>query len=452
MAVTFKNFVVPTDKNTDNTLHNMEQKKFWPKWTLWIPFSLLIIILALICTGLGFPEWAEMKSGNELLTMSLVTCSNCPESLAQWDWQCFMKFACDAQSLVGDCKLLDNGYQASNAFFYLESITIFIALLLLEKITLAIFVRNYGKTSHIYGLSALMLFFHLVGVYLWFSLSEATWSADCSVNPDSTVTTPFMCAKGGPVLAICIGILIAIGMIVNYRVFSHKDDSKTSIILSHQNRYLGLTMPTWAVTILGLLFMCMIFGSASMGVGSWVKRTPKTYSWSGSLLTCSGCMQNVDNLGWNCLAGYDCAVDRNSGSCNMYNSLSVASYAYISLQAIALASGIFLSQVLIQLMFGYDYGLPILNYAYSVIAFLANFLAVAIWFGVSQAGFDRDCGSLVNSFTETPEVCSTAGPILAIISTILSFFAVVLFFFVYRNRGETMLKMAEDIEGSERAT
>mmetsp|Transcript_19290 Transcript_19290/g.19281 ORF Transcript_19290/g.19281 Transcript_19290/m.19281 type:complete len:137 (+) Transcript_19290:875-1285(+) len=136
----------------------------------------------------------------------------------------------------------------------------------------------------------------------------------------------------------------------------------------------------------------------------------------------------------------------------MYNSLSIASYAYISLQAIALTSGIFLSQVLIQLMFGYDYGLPILNYAYAAIAFFANFLAVVIWFGVSQAGFERHCGSLVNSFTETPEVCSTAGPILAIISTILSFFAVVLFFFVYRNRGETMLKMAEDIEGTERAS
>lgn len=66
-----------------------------------------------------------------------------------------------------------------------------------------------------------------------------------------------------------------------------------------------------------------------------------------------------------------------------------------------------------------------------------NIIAVISWFSISGSGFYENCGNTPKDFTETLEVCSSAGPVLSITAVPISIILFIIFCVIYSKRSQT---------------
>jgi hypothetical protein len=91
---------------------------------------------------------------------------------------------------------------------------------------------------------------------------------------------------------------------------------------------------------------------------------------------------------------------------------------------------------------GREYGFASLNYVYAIGSTVFQGLAVILWFFISDAGFHKDCNSSVEDWTETPEICATLGPSLAISTSVCTALTAVLFIVAYCKRGFSLQRQS----------
>lgn len=70
-------------------------------------------------------------------------------------------------------------------------------------------------------------------------------------------------------------------------------------------------------------------------------------------------------------------------------------------------------EALVHVMARRDFGLPFLNYLVPIGAFLFQFLAVLVWYNITNASFSNQCSQSSSEIFQKPAICPTTGPSLA---------------------------------------
>ncbi|CAG9314728.1 unnamed protein product [Blepharisma stoltei] len=408
-----------------------------PKWTLFIPLFIIIISFGLNIASLSHPTWVSQGSS---LEFSLTKCTNCPSSNDQWSWECYAQYYCELNDDLGDCKLFKDGYKASYAYLFLEVLSLMLTVMLIEKLIIAGTGGDYGSPMLIYIISSFVFICHLLATIIWFGLSKASWSGSCdsTKNPTTDTDRPDFCAEGGPAIAIANIFINAFAVVAVFFFMCKRDRLTDGVRLGVEDgKWLCLPTRYWMFITLSLLFTGIIFLLAAIGEDSWVKRDPRAHHMHGSLLRCKDCIADYDWVGWDCLAGNECDSDSSSGACHLFKHLRDSSSAFVTLAGITVVLIAMFIQVVSGILSGRDYGIRILNYAYPVLIALSNLLGTIIWFGISKAGFDKNCDNKQNDPEDTLDICSTTGPSLSIVSNFLFVPMAVIFFISYWKRGES---------------
>lgn len=136
----------------------------------------------------------------------------------------------------------------------------------------------------------------------------------------------------------------------------------------------------------------------------------------------------------------------------MYKNLKLAGRVVRCKQYLALSttSGMLMLlwlQSAVFVVLGREYGFASLNYVrsrqiYAIGSVFFQALAVYLWFFISEAGFNKDCGAAVEDWKETPEICSTTGPGLAIATTLFTGLTAVVYVVAFCKRGFSLQREA----------
>jgi hypothetical protein len=238
-------------------------------------------------SSLAVEHWAYSGEGQQKITMSLYKCVNCPEYAGDWSWECFSNWLCDISASLGECKLFDEGYKGSVVYITLEVLAIVSALILSEKILAFQLNRDYGYSASLYALAVLMFLLHLLATALWFGLSEASFTEDCGQTKKIT-DKPGLCASTGPKVAIAGVVMTGLAMLAFSIVFYRRDTDKVKIV-SDQGSLCRMGTKSWMKIVLCLLLVNLTLIAVTIANPLWVKRSPKTSPFTGSLLKCDGC-------------------------------------------------------------------------------------------------------------------------------------------------------------------
>ncbi|CAG9319950.1 unnamed protein product [Blepharisma stoltei] len=416
----------------------MEEKSIWPRWTFWIPIGLIMTCLILFIINISSTNWVGLAYGENTIELGLIKCKDCPEAYESWGMECFAKFACQAENSIGFCKSFDDIYKASSGFISLEILSGVMGMILLEKLIMLLAGKYFGSEAYLTMIGALMLFFHTLGVSLWFYLSEASYDIRCSEVSENPLGTS-VCARSGPKLAIFESFFILLALFSIYLTYYHRDDDLYQYSDLTQHRIIfGLKEFYWYLIVLFIMIANAVLILFSFLNDKWTIRAAVNKSWIGSITHCNKCNDNFNDLPWGCLASYECLIDKDLGTCKMYSSLYAASNAYIIFQSLALAVSFLFGYSLLMIIFGKNYGFPYANYAYAAIIPILNVIATISWFGESGAWFSNECDKAAASFSTTPEICSATGPLLALISIPSSIAMMIIFILTYKKRASSL--------------
>ena len=375
---------------------------------------LLIIDISLMIGSLSTENWSKVNNSD---VMTLAGCKDCDLLQPKWNFECLAKSLCYENSALGSCKVYTNLYHSAYAYLVLEVAALLMALILLEKIVILAFNKDYGSSFSVYLSGSLILVFHLLATTLWFGLSGASPS-NCSYT-SSLYETPSVCIEDGPKIALANIFLIAMTLGYFFFIFYNRSELHIRKITSLK-KILWIRGKFWAYISLLLLSISYIIILASLTTTSWVTQA----TIQGSLTRCYNC-DTVEWLNWECLAGKQCDIDSSSSSCDLYRKLGDSSKAFIGLEIVSIFFLLFFSQSLTALIKGRTYGIGILNFFYPIAAVLANLLASAVWFGMTDCKFN-DC-----------KLCGQNGPGLAVASQFFMIPMCAIFLVIYLMKTET---------------
>ena len=376
---------------------------------------LVIVICALASnsTNLAMKAWSSIGLEPQHLTYGLFTCVEGPSSVRGTSWSCLERSACDSTN-YGLCETAKHIYEANSCFLALELFAMTFALLLIERVLLMCFTRPYGWCGIVYCLASWIFILHLTAIAFWFGISQAEFDVTCDSPPEDQNHTWRICAENGPIAAtIGIGIGAIVGLSTCFLQFHRPPEvDKTSqpigrtVICGKSARKIAFILNILMLGALGLMI-------ASLSVRDWVT----TAGTSGSLFAL-GHWEGLDRLGYDCIYVPACAETAESGVCHAYGALYHAGLAYTACMIIAMVFFVFLMQNIVHYFFGFEYGVPLLNYLYGAVSGMAQTLGLVIWLAVSGASLEGDCDRMHPDHSRNPEVCLSTGSLLGLISVV----------------------------------
>ena len=284
-------------------------------------------------------HWANANNQE----FGLINCSLCKSFAHNWSWECMARESC-YNDLVDDCSLYKNGYRGSIAYISFEISSLLIGLILLEKMILFLFKKDFGLPVIFLILLVLHWILHAFAIIFWFYLSNSIFFSSNIIS------------KTGPMIAI-ISLLwqtITDGFIF-YRFYKENLAYQPSDFMI-QNKCCNISPRIWLSISLALLILTFSLILGSLTSDSWLQSS----KYSGNLIKCDNCYP-IDNLSWSCLAGTECESNSDSYSCNLYRNISNAGDAFIILSAIALLFLLLAAQPVIASIISRDYGLTFVN-------------------------------------------------------------------------------------------
>lgn len=256
-------------------------------WLSVLTLSLIIGTVGLMGASLAVNNWAYSGDGDQQIMMSLYKCVNCPVYAGDWSWECFSSWLCDINASLGECRLFDEGFKGSAVYITLEVLAIVSALILIEKVLAYQLNRDYGYAASLYALAILMFLLHLLATTLWFIISEASFTTECS-KPDKITEKPILCASTGPTIAIAAVVLGAVASVTFAIVFYNRSLDKVKIV-ADKSKLCKMGTKLWMKLVLCLLLINLTLIAVTVASPFWVKRDSLGSPFTGSLLKCDGC-------------------------------------------------------------------------------------------------------------------------------------------------------------------
>ena len=232
-----------------------------------ISILLTFTSIALCLVTLLYTDWVSTTS----LNFGLTSCNSCSQLSENWTWECIARKACELND--PNCRIYKNGYSAGALYSSFEIFSVLFGIILLEKLFMMLFNKNYGVPITIYFTSFVFFMSHITAVVLWFVYSEASFNS-------SSIT-----ATNGPKIAIlnCVWMGCAVVFLLFNFCRSKKDfknDTNEEI-----KPLFGLNPRLW---ILISFILVVISGGliiAAISTDDWVKSN----NFHGNLIRCEDC-------------------------------------------------------------------------------------------------------------------------------------------------------------------
>lgn len=199
-------------------------------------------------------------------------------------------------------------------------------------------------------------------------------------------------------------------------------------------KLLCMTPKRWYACHFLTNLLLIILLIASLASPKWIKTGSDDMSLEGGLLTCTDCDPPFNDMSYKEAADADACdltLPDYTGYCLMFNDLKSAGGAFLFFDLISV---VFLLFWTLKLFFLYRGSVVLQNprwlfYVVSTISCTSHILALIIWGGVTSAAFNADCSGWEPNGTR-PDLCSTAGPAIAITVLIILLLNVILFWVV----------------------
>lgn len=143
---------------------------------------------------------------------------------------------------------------------------------------------------------------------------------------------------------------------------------------------------------------------------------------------------NLLGMSWNCFVKTYCDVDNQSDLCASWQGVQSGSILYLGASGFATLFTLMLIERFIFLYTRKDAGWKWLTYVLLAVVPLAQLLAVAGFFGLSEAEFNGSCDNSIENTDTKVKFCAGRGPILAIIGLLWSFITSALLFVLFTKR------------------
>lgn len=195
----------------------------WKIWDLRIPVCLLLgilSILALTLSSMSVPEWVTIGHRDFTISGGLLRCTDCPGDLqGKWYGDIVRSELCHpvAQGMQGLCQLLEDLGTAGILFLVGNLLTV-VGLLAWVGLLIAKLAGRYDHPCVSSSLCILTTLLHLLSLFLWELLSQASFSHCENILFDNK--RPEICISTGPIIsfsAILLGFAVVMGFLCYLR-------------------------------------------------------------------------------------------------------------------------------------------------------------------------------------------------------------------------------------------
>lgn len=195
---------------------------------------------------------------------------------------------------------------------------------------------------------------------------------------------------------------------------------------SLSNKVWCLQLRFWWWLVLAFQTLLFVLSIGCLGSPSWMEQT--AWDLEGGLMRCSDCPSHWQDSSYDEIADWICDDANSSDSlCTMMKELRDGGAVYVFFELLALV-GLFLWMFKVMLLLLERQCFPklrFLPYTFPVLGVLAHLIALAAWFGTTEASFSDSCDELTSS------PCATNAPALSVFLMLLYFLVTVLFVIPY---------------------
>ena len=205
---------------------------------------------------------------------------------------------------------------AANIFVLFSLITIFICILLLERLYYMAISRDSGSPTLTYGLAAIAPATYAFGVIAWTVKSSVNFKESLCDHAvyDQTQTMVPLCASTGYWIALAVLVVILVTNLLAFAAVYLRDEIlDNGFRASNDDKFLGLATRVWTWGIVLLIFISIALTIGAMLSQRWILDEGAQDHY-GSLFTWDA-VEGYTDLGYQCLAGPSCASSSSSVIC-----------------------------------------------------------------------------------------------------------------------------------------
>jgi hypothetical protein len=416
-----------------------------PWWQVGAVVALALLVSSGVTTAAALyaEVWFTFELSDVTYEFGLFYCTDCPDEHAKYSTDCFRTYDCLLNSNSNLCRVGEAAYEASISYIWFALISLVGSLFLVERLIFLLLRRDYGHPKVLYCLAIAIPLFQGVGVFVWFTRSDAKFSKSSSVQADEQI---HLYANLGPILAICGVILSSLAAAFVLLVMLWRDTSFDKGVQGvGEGLIMGTTHRQW---LLGKVAPVLGIGLAFHVMATcwhWVNYDAD-HNHNGFLLYVDSYL-DYDQLSYNCLFGPACAQSNDKPidirNCTAYKRLWSAGYAYLWIDSAALIFFLLWIEGLVYLAMKREYGVPFVQYVWPLLTTLVHLAALVTWFMVSGAEYGASCNVYVSDVDIN--FCADMSPSFSIWALICYFFAALVYELLYLRRKERFEVTAEEV-------
>ncbi|OMJ71516.1 hypothetical protein SteCoe_30269 [Stentor coeruleus] len=372
---------------------------------LLIHFLCLFLLIACFIISLyslfGSP-WTSFKSNSQEFTHTLFYSIKTPENYDQANYQCLKELSCNSSEDSTICDISDKLETAKNIFLGFEITSIFIMIMLMERITLKIINRPYGSPRFFLFIIWIFPLVKCAGITSFLIVSN--------VNVDSNKKSGEINSEYGVYLSIAslvLSIFCAIIMIVSriydsIRIIQNLTTVSTAKFL---NPFLMLLVTQT------LYVLSKIYPTASY----------KDFSEITINIQYVNEINTYKNLPISCILGQECKISQES--CHVFETLDSISDTVFYIEAVGYFFVFLWLESFFHLIFKIRLGTNFLNHLYPVLYTVILLTSLIYYVVKSKIAYGADCN--IENFSDKFTLCAKIGTTFYIITVIFAAFTMI---------------------------
>jgi hypothetical protein len=199
------------------------------------------------------------------------------------------------------------------------------------------------------------------------------------------------------------------------------------------NSLFKIKLRYWYTSLLVILVVLSLVMIGSITTPRWSEQGSGGHKWRSGILKCGGCQGRWENKFISEILE-DAKDNDIKGWENTFTKLYTGGIIYVLFESLALLMCViwitYISFLLMQKRIFRDLGI----YIVMLLTLVMHSIAIAGWFGSTEASFEGNCDNLPGYEDDDYDICATHGPSMSIFIEIFLFILAISFLTIFRNR------------------
>lgn len=352
--------------------------------------------------------WTSFEVDTLVFKHGLIHSIKTPEQYNLADYKCLKILSCDSTEDSELCNISKKLNTAKDIYLGFEVTSIFIMIMLIERLILIIFSKPYGNQKFFLALMWIFPLIKCSGIAAFLIVSN--------VNIDNSSKSEEINSENGIYLAftaLFLSIASTIAMIIA-RVYN-----VNRVIKLH------ITIPTSKFLNPFLMFL------VSQGFYVLSKLYPTSSFNEFSVITMNlykvEKLDNYRNLPISCAAGQACKVSNDT--CSIFSSLNSVSNAAFYIESLVYFFGFLWLEAFFHILFKVNIGTKLLNHLYPVLYIVMLIISLIFYVMKSNIQYGAECS--IEDFEDGFKLCAELGTTFYIISVVFGSLTMITYELIY---------------------